>query len=421
MKWILLSTILILTLSGTGMVLLAPYHIYTLTLTDGINSRFLNLLPTRNELYDGSEFKSLQTDQIKNLNDGIFRKIHLSNFEVYLPIDNPAISFIPEIKLESNVHKVGFEFLDLKNNFLFKFLIEKPFKFTSSHGDQKLFLLPVYQHYIQKKDEQEMWKDIFQRKLSLPSNSGKPFIDSFVELRNIKYEELVYNLYILHNRHKFFTKDILKIGYSSELNFGVASVESESKKSFTERVFVIENGVVYPVTITTNTASLIGQSIRTIFLKNLKLKHSKAESAISLSSESRRFSFQNRTDQKGMIYLFAAWSHDFKNKEFLTVIINFLERGKENLKYLKPFYEFAYKQFGTSLSGDKKFQLETAEERLKRLSQEELDQEIKEASIKANSHDKITDNPEELIDLNLKKAKEQKIDSDEKFKNLSIE
>ncbi len=421
MKWVLLFLIIIITLLGGAAFLVAPYHIYTTAITEGVDTSFLKLSPTRNELYDGGEFILEESERTKFINTTIFKKIHINNFELYLPIDNPAVVFIPEIKLESNVHKVGFELLDQKNNFLFKFIVERPYKFKTIHGDQKLFLLPIYQHFIQQKDEKKLWGDLFYKKLSLPSNEGKSFLESLKELRSIKYEELVYNLFILYNRHNFFIDDVEKIRLLKETNIGMGNLVRSDEKIIRERIYYLENGVVYPITITTNQSILMAQSFRTLFINNLKFKISKQDSAIALSSESKRFSFQNRTDQKGMIYLFSAWTHDFKNKDFLTVIINFLERGNANIKYLKPFYEFAYKQFGTSLSQDKNFKLETAEERIKRETQEELDKEILEANKSKSSVDKVTEDPNELIDLNLKKAKELKIDSDDKKQNLSIE
>lgn len=63
-----------------------------------------------------------------------------------------------------------------------------------------------------------------------------------------------------------------------------------------------------------------------------------------------------------MIYLYSAWSHDLNNRDFVRVIILFLERGKLNLKYLKPFYEFAYRKFGSTLSSASGYLNETAAE-----------------------------------------------------------
>ena len=92
------------------------------------------------------------------------------------------------------------------------------------------------------------------------------------------------------------------------------------------------------------------------------------------------------------------------------------------MKYLKPFYEYAYKKFGSSLSAASGFLSETADENLKRRINEELDIEVKkEVERKAANFEGQFVNPDEKIKFNLQKAKDSKINSDESERSLSIE
>lgn len=120
-----------------------------------------------------------------------------------------------------------------------------------------------------------------------------------------------------------------------------------------------------------------------------------------------------------MTYLYTAWSHDISNRDYVRVIIYFLERGSSNLKYLKPFYEYSYKKFGSNFSGEEGNLDETNEEKLKRKSKEELEKEIRNAE--DNSKPKTEGNfnsPEEKIKYYLQKAKDSKKNSDDDQKML---
>ena len=148
-------------------------------------------------------------------------------------------------------------------------------------------------------------------------------------------------------------------------------------------------------------------------------KASSVDSAIPIYAQYKNISYNRRIDQQGMTYLYAAWSHDLNNREYVRVIIMFLERGKSNLKFLKPFYEYAYKRFGSNLSSGNDALMETAEEKLKRRVKEELEEEVKKEEQKKNAQfEGNFGSPEEKIKYYLQKAKENKVNSDDKEKVL---
>lgn len=402
------------------LVAIAPYHIYTLTLTEGVNTRFLKMDPTKSVFYDGSE---LVVTKATTMNDvELYQTFHFGQFEIPMPINHPVFSLIPTIKIESGVPRLGARFQNPKNVELFSFMMERGYQFETTTDQQKLFVLPFFKNYITRKSNDEIWGDIFLKKLSLPSNEGKSFFASLAVLKDISYKDLVYNLYILYNRRFVLPANTVKFSLYKERNIGVAELVSDEPDILVERVFVMEKGIVYPVVIRTRKDDLGAANFRTKFLSEIKYRTSNADSAISIYARYKQLPYVYRVDQQGMTYLYSAWSHDLNNRDFIRVIVLFLERGQSNLKYLKPFYEFAYKKFGSSLSSDSGYLNETAPEALKRKINEQLVNEVKEGATRSGpKFDGDFATPEDRIKYNLQKAKDNVKDSEEDKKVLSIE
>lgn len=399
---------------------IAPYHIYTLTLTEGVDTKFLKMSPTTPNYYDGSILTYDTVDPTLVEAKNLTKELHIKNFDMTLLINHPAISFIPNIKVESNQVKLGADFLDARMRHHFSFMIENEKKFSTNLVNQELYFLPYFRNYIDKKDELQKWDDLFSKVLSLPSNEGKSFYESLKILNQYSYQELVYNLYILNNRVNILPYEFEKIKFEPNSHIGLVTLNSNAK-ILEERIFVLNQGFIYPITIKTNLNSNIGIFARKLFIEKLKFHQSTKDSAIPIYAFYHNFEYQERIGEKGMIYLYSAWSHDIDNKEYIRVIITFLERGKSNIKYLKSFYDYAFKKFGSNLSLNSEFLLETAQEKLKRSVKEELETEIKREEQTGISSGNESASDEEKIKMNLQRAKEKKTNSDEKERQLSIE
>lgn len=402
------------------MVAIAPYHIYTLTLTEGVNTRFLQMEPTKKIFYDGVDTRVWTPEEM--LDETLFQPVHFGHYELPMPINHSLYSLIPLIKIEGAGPRLGASFQNAKNSEFFSFMLERPYKLETTSGDQKLFTLPVFKNYIARKSNDEVWADLFRKQLSLPSNEGKSFFASLKTLWNVSYYDLVYNLYILYNRRFVLPKDAKAFSYYPEKMIGIVELPSEDKKIKVERLYIIESGFIYPILIKTRTIEKSATNFRAKFIREIKYKATSPDSAIAIYARYKQISFLQRLDQQGMTYLYAAWSHDLNSRDFVRVIIQFLERGKLNLKYLKPFYEFAYKKFGSTLSSESGYLNETASESLKRKISEELSSEVKKASEEESARfEGNFSTPEEKIKYNLQKAKDNKINTDADEKMLSIE
>lgn len=417
-KLLILSIVLLLLVGTAVMVSIAPYHIYTLTLTEGVNTRFLVMRPSAPVFYDGQDVHLIHTEN-ENTDKQLYREFHFSNYLMPLPYNHPIFFLIPTIKNESTGARLGGSFIDGKNTELFSFMQERPYKLETISGDQKIFLLPLFKNHISRKSEEEVWRDLFSKKLSLPSNVGKSFFESLLALREVSYNDLVYNLYILYNRTHLFPANTKKMSFNKATNQGVLELESDDSKFRVERLFLIEKGMIYSMTIRTHKGNSYAENYRNRILSEVKFKNSTTDSAIPIYAQYKNISYGNRVDQQGMTFLYSAWSHDLANREYVRVIILFLERGKSNLKFLKPFYEYAFKKFGSNLSADNEFLLETPEEKLKRKMKEELEGEIKkEESSTTSKFEGSFSNPDEKIKYYLQKAKEGKTNSDDSEKVL---
>ncbi len=415
-------TIVLLALLFTAafLVAIAPYHIYTLTLTEGVNTRFLQMSSSDKALYDGN--RVLLNDIDSMIDKNLFEPVHFNNFVMPMPVNHPQFSLIPVIRIEGAGPRLGASFQNSKNVEFFSFMVERPYKFETSHGDQKLFILPFFKNYISRKNQKEVWRDLFEKKLSLPSNEGKSFFETLSTIYNVSYQDLVYNLYILYNRRFLAPNKVNAIVYYPAKEMGIIELTSPNPKIRVERLFIIENNLIYPVLIRTKIGELSAENFRSKFISEIYQKLSSTDSAIPIYARYKQLNYGKRIDQLGMAYLYAAWSHDLSNKDFVRVIILFLERGKLNLKYLKPFYEFAYKKFGSSLSSESGYLEETPEESLKRKITEELEKEIKTEEAKpAPQKIEQFSTKEDQIKFNLQKAKDKKINSDDQEKVLMIE
>jgi hypothetical protein len=417
-KSILLSLTLIMVAVGLMLLLIAPYHIYTLTLTEGVSTQFLVMKPAHTPFYDGYDFNSSLYERNTD-NSSLFSSFHFSNFEFPMPLNNPLFYIIPKIKIESSAPRLGASFIDGKNVEIFSYMIEKTFKLETISGDQKLFRLPVFKNHIARKSQEEVWRDLFSKKLSLPSNVGKGFFESLLTLKTVTYSDLVYNLFILYNRMHLFPNDLKKISYDVNSNHGLIELPSEDSNYTVERIYIIDKEIIYSLTIKSKNGNLASEELRKRILKEIIYKNSTIDSAIPIYAHYKNVTYNNRIDQQGMTYLFSAWSHDLSNREYIRVIILFLERGNLNLKYLKPFYEYAYKRFGSNLSSGNDSILESANEKLKRRIKEDLENEVKAEEQKNNpKYEGAFSSPDEKIKFYLQKAKEGKINSDESDKIL---
>jgi hypothetical protein len=407
---ILISLILVGLVLVTSLYLLAmaPFHFYGLALDEGVDSSYLKLGALGESMTKGGAYEWDRVDGVFSEERKNWKRFHFSKFEIPLPVHHPYFLVIPDLKVNYDPPRLGVKMLDSVKMLRASLHTMKDIDFILKFGTHKIFNLPAFKNYILKIDPQTIWKDLFQKDLAL---KGFSLFDPSI-ISGASYKDLVYNLFLLNMRKNMFPSEVKKISYFEPKNFGVVEVEFETdsiiKDNYrVEYVYLLENGIIHRIKLKTKSFDLITEALRKRILMQLVYKASAPEDSIQIYNEYKKLSYQQRIDQEGMIYLFAAWTHNIDNENFLREMIKFLERGKGNNIHLQPLYEFSYKKYGSNYSGDDSKRLETAQKRLERKTSEELEIEIEtERKRNVESSEGQFNTDEDKIKFFLKKAKD---------------
>lgn len=401
-KLVYLSICIGLVALASYLFLMAPYHVYSVAITEGLNSRFLKLDATNIAVLDAKVMAELPVDR---LDDDLFQTLHLSYFELPIPMNHSLFIKIPQIRVISQNPYLGSKFLNGNGVELFSYQLEAPFRVELSEDQQNLFTLPIFKNYIDKKKLDEKWQDIFSRSLAL-KDEGK-VIKEADRLKKHTFFELVYNLYILYNRKGFVPIETKNISYYEKNRLGVVELHQNDKKILQERVYYLKDNTIYPVLIRTRINDKNAMNFRSRFINQIAFRESDKDSSVAIYAKYQSLKYKKRLDEDGMYYLFAAWSHDLSNKEYIKFIIYFLEKGRDNQQYLTPFYDYTFKHFGTNFSKDGSSIMETAKEGLIRKIGEDTQKELKEIEKETKVKDEFTDENEKIF-YHLNRAKESK-------------
>lgn len=423
--YLILFLCLIVTMSvGALLVIVTPFYLYEETLINGISNQYITLLrPTKYLLAPKSI--SLDISKGKYTDDGsLWKNFHFLRFNISLPLHHPQILVIPDIddKFEYKSIKLGAKFLDHNQKQFYSFRTEEVEKFSLLIEKQKIFNLPIFKNKFLKMSSNEIWRDIFNR--NIKNYKYRPLLSSVINFQDdvvnnglivvaaLKtmnfnaYFELVYNLFILNLRENLFNKNVLKISFLKDKNYGVIQLKDKDERFIKEKVLILEGGVVYEISLRTKQGDILASSIRKKMLENLDYRPLDKNSAELIYNEYKQLNYDQKVDQEGMTYLYAAWSHVHTEKEFLREMIQFLEKGRNNSIHLAPLYQFGYKKFGTTFSSKSDKLKEDASAKLERKIAEELAEEIeKEKKLRDNISDSSFDNSEQKVKYYLNKAK----------------
>jgi len=406
----------VLLMSGY-LLAMAPFHFYSMAISEGVDSSYLKI-PKLNKAYaKGGDYDWDRVEGVYAEEQDIWKKFHFFHFEVPLPVHHPYYLVVPDLRANYEPPEMGVRMLDQAKEFRASFHTKSDLDFVLAFENHKIFNLPAFKNHILKKKEKEIWKDIFQKDINIKSFS---LFDAGT-LSAAPYKELVYNLFILNMRKKLFPKETVKISYFGSRSIGVVEIEEETesvvKDNFrSEYLYILNKGIVHRILLKTKSYDLITEALRKRFFVQVKYKVSMPEDSIPIYNEYKKLSYEKRIDQEGMVYLFAAWTHNLDNESFLKEMIQFLERGKENIVHLQPLYEYAYRKYGSNYSKDSKNRKETAQKRLERKTAEELETERNvERKRNLDNVDGKFSSEEDKIKFFLQKAKDggHNIDDDD--------
>jgi len=392
---------------GYHAVNLFPYFIYSRIILNGIESEYIKLDKATYEQVTPSY--NLSDDDTGDKPGDFFKNFAFGRYEVVVPIQHPVIKLLPVISKEldeNSLSLLGYKLITPQYSYYnISLEVERTSRVSLNFYTEKLFTLPTFKRNILQKSSFEIWRDVYRRDL-LYNRDLRSFNNSYHLSRELSkiskdkiIEELVYNLYILFLRQKIF--EIKKPVYQwyARGGFGVMNLSQNNDIFKVEKLIFKEGDTVFSVILKTKKNDHFAQEYRSMLFNKIRLTRSSEQISKNIYEDYKTLSYEQKIDQKGMVYLFMSFSHVRENKNFLREMIQFLEKGKNNLIYLVPLYEYAFYKYGTNFSKMDKFRKETSEELLKRKIREEEQKEIAEVNGQEdkNRNNQLTDD-KKLVD-----------------------
>lgn len=405
MRFIIILFIFILIISGGGLLFsFAPFHFYQVAIDQGISGEILTL-GADNGQYLNTKSLVLENRKDKEYEQIIWKDFHFSNFIVPFPIEHPIVSILPIIKKQGKRIHLGAKYINRKSKELMSFKILKIEKFNKYNIYQKLFRLPFFKNKLRNISAKQIWKDLFNK------NIGREF--EYVYSFN-QFYSMVYNLYILNLRKKMFPKNMTSFSFIAESQLGVIRVDfDEDDDRIKEILYLNMNGLFYTTELISLKHQDTAKGLRQRFLSAYNYKESTLSSSKELYSRFKLLPYEKRIETSGIVYLFAGFSHIPTKEEYLKQMIQFLERGRGNIFFLNPLYQYSYKVFGSNFSGKDEQRLENASRNLERKIEEELQDELKEAMTDDIAHSNSEfSSPTQRKNYYLRKAKNDTLEDE---------
>lgn len=340
----------------------------------------------------------LGTTEIKNDFPGLWREFHVRDVVVPLPTGHPMFRTIPIIQIinEGKAPEMGVLFQGPSGREIARLYLLKSGAWNDQFEKQKFFQLPLVRRELKKKTPEEVWHDLFRRK---------------IEGWDLPFPTMYYNLYLLHLRASMLPPGFIDYGPLEEEGMAYVEIASKNKDYRTEIVFSFDRGLLLSYLLVTEKNNVDSDEIRTRFLKGISFRTSDATISPIVYKEFKQLTFNRQTDQEGMLYLFSAWSHQMEDVEMLKEMVYFMERGQKNGPQLKPLYRYIYDRYKkTFTTRDIGLDDDDPEIRLQRQIELEANTERKRLQEKPKEAPKVVPvTPRDRMDEYLRKAREEKL------------
>ncbi|HLW58237.1 MAG TPA: hypothetical protein VKY27_12665 [Bacteriovoracaceae bacterium] len=324
----------------------------------------------------------------------LWKPFPLRNTLVPFPVRHPLFRTVPIIqRFDSKSDPlIGMSILSAKGRELSNLYTVTARYLPDYSLGQELFKLPFVRNRILKYDQNQLWRDVYTRK---------------IEVNSKDMDEMIYDLYIMYLRSEMLPPNAIKYGLIHD-DIAVLEIESEDKDYRVEMINKLLNGQVYTYVLKTDLRNPESKKLRSKFLRSINFTHVDNSMGDILYKEFKQLSYHRQIDSEGMLYLFSAWSMDIKNENLMREMIFHLERGTQNDLQLIPLYQFAYSQFGTTFTTRKGGAESNPEIQLQRMIELERKEEREKAARKAVVTPDELENlsEEEKMMIRLRKAKE---------------
>lgn len=370
--------LILFVLIGVGYVssLRLPYHFYQEAIFKGINSPFLQLRKLPDKFYTGEDYRLVRMMGLTADNEDQWENLHFNDFKIPFPVRHPTFLVAPWIQKEGRDYLFGFEVLNYNYEVINRVVIRKNQRFKMELYHHRIFQLPLFEKMILEKGLKEVWVDLFSKDFFEAPYLKTPPWSQHLSPTSIPLTDMVYDLFVMTIREKFFPVKLKNIGYWNKRKLGVIEVQDDEslagkpQKFLQEVIYYLEGDQIYTIEVKTRLEDFMAEKYRQRLLENLQFKKSEKDSSIPLYASFQNLKYQEKMTPSGLIYLYASFSHQKESKSFLSQMIRFLERGRNKRVYLDPLYDYAYQRHGTSFS--------TFMDKLKETESEKLERKIKE-------------------------------------------
>lgn len=413
-KLYFISFTILLIASICCVIILLPYHFYYKALNTGISSKYINIDFTNIDKDNFLAPKNLIVSKLvnnKNYSTSDFREFHLKNFVIPIPVNNLNYIILPEMYKIYKKINLALRFKNLADKEIFRIDFLERFTFSHDLYKYKIFQLPYFKNYILKYSMEKIWKDMFSKNLNIEELKTRFNPLRFKSYLKIDYRQLVYNLYILHLRIKYF-KDASNFQYLKKKSRSIGIIEVTSKNKYLYNKYIAHifiNRRIERVMISIKRNDKNSLRLLTNILKNIKPKQDEKDAAIENYAFFKSLKYEKKISQLGFLAMFSAWSHDLLNENYIKELIFWLERNKSlNKERLKIFHDFAFKTYGSNFTTVKSKLIETEEVKIEREMLEEQEDRLNtnvESLIKENNNSSTED-----ILFKLNKAKNKRKD-----------
>ena len=404
--WILGVMLLIIGCIWTA-IRFGPLYLYDQAINGKSTHRLYQLKKFEQKFFTPSQ--NIYVTDVPGSYTSLWRKFHLKDVIVPLPTGHPMYQAIPSVKLVAGVSdpQLGIRFNGPSGREIARLQLLRSGIWRSEADGQELFRLPMVRKEILKRSQETIWKDIFTHKIS-----G----------RDLPWQAMVYNLYILHLRSIMLPEDAVHFGMIEGKEMAYVELPSKNKDYKTELIFSFDKGLLLSYLLVTDTRASVSTEIRSRFINGISFRSTDPALTPLIYREFKQLSFTKQTDQEGMLYLLSAWSHDLSNTEMLKEMIYYLERGLKNKQQLMALYRFSFQKYRKTFStrdvgiedDDPEIKLQRKielEEIANRKMLEEKSRYVPKAAEPTNK---------EKMDQMLKKAKESKANKKKSRQKLII-
>ncbi|MBF0315061.1 MAG: hypothetical protein HQK52_16680 [Oligoflexia bacterium] len=387
------------------------------------------------ERYLNPNAKDLLVDRTQVLGDSdeenYWKTFHIGQYKLLLPLSHPLIGIFPIVNFKEDKKEVelGIKFMTYRGEKITEIALGPEERFAHKFNEQKLFAIPMIYRYLERVSIEDLWRDIFEKRIIHRYEEGISVIDcdkdkdkdkecSFFkkkkqkvkkvfgvvyDLLTLDFSEMIYNLYVIHMREKYFPGNFNDFFYYADKNYGV--LISRGKDSYRNRVtfYSLGQGVVQSYAMELDLQDPLAHTVFKKMLQHTFYAPSTLEESQNIYREFVELPYKQKIDQEGMIYLFSAWTNDVENKEFLFEVIKFLEKGGNNFARLQPFYVYASKRYGNGDDANSERQEAQLKEKIKSEDLANIEQADRD---NRNSVESVPTSAEERFRFYLKKANE---------------